>query len=418
MTCIKCKMILTIFILTLPANAQYFHANYSSSRSTALGGVFAAGFNDASATILNPAVLPKVERSQIMFDSNVSQSEISLYPDNSYSDIESEANPTLAPYIGFVWNMNSRLAGFGASISTSDRYHMKFNSGGMQRYQLKELDFNAISFDVAIGYIPVRDLSIGVRLGYRIGLSEISFYRNPFGNEPSSPREFDINWKYKFEDFSGFNSVLGLIWSPSYRFDIGLTYQPPLAYHYSTSLTVNLPEILGENEFRRSVEDLRITVPQEACMGLHWIATERIDFYFDIAWSQFSQMDPMELKVDKPVFPQIPESFEIPIDFNDCWHVHTGLEIITSELITLRFGTFYMSDFIDNQNESLILAGGSRTGITAGLGMNISRIKIDLSSGYTIMRKHQITGANLPISLQGDLESNQKFIQLGISWLL
>ncbi len=405
-----------IIIMGMPAYGQGSMFSFSSPRSIGLGGVTVTGFNDASNIILNPAALPKVDQSQIMMTLGAGQSQLDV--SSQSGDQESDSNLNIFPFVGMALDFNSRLVGAAVSVSAFDRYHVKYTETGSGRYQGTELDYTSGSIDLALGFIPTNDLAIGVRVGYLAAQTTWKRKQNALGTNPEQDPAFDADWEVSMDSTMDYIVSAGLIWTPSYRFELGLTWQPPSAHHFNGNLTVNLPEIQGGGEFKSDLKEVRITIPQEARVGFHWIASERMDLYMDAVWTQYSQVKQIDLTAKKPHDPAINKRLIIPVELNDEIRLHAGLEVLTSSLTTLRLGGFYASETRKEGYETVLMPYGNRYGVTAGLGLRFSRSKVEFGMGKSWMDDYEISGEELPFPLEGTLSGDDYFASLSFSFLI
>ncbi|MBN1354811.1 outer membrane protein transport protein [bacterium] len=409
--------LICMLIGTSTADAQFFNWDNPSSRSVALGGVETVGLGDPSEVVLNPAALTRAEQNLILTDIGFRRSRNKVISFD-FKDSISNYGYDVIPNAGIVFDMNSRLLGIGIFVSTDSSRNLDFPRGGSQRYQVESTDFWGNSLDVGIGYHPVRDLAIGVSMGYRAAFARWERSESPIKNDPESPGHLDTRWEYDFRDTAGFKAAAGMIWSPSYRFELGLSYHPPLAYHFKTDLTVELPDILGGANFKTEVEDLRVTIPQEARLGLHWITTERLDLFAEVAWTQYSQLDDIDLKNEDPHEPVVPVELNLPIDLKDCWSFHGGFEFILSDRIKLRTGAFYATETAGSGSmDSLLFPSGTRYGFSGGVCIRFVRFGMDVTSGQNRMFQENMTGSSYPFPFAGDHRVQDMFIRIGMRWL-
>lgn len=407
---------LVIMFMGVPVFGQGSMFSFSSPRSMGLGGFTVTGFDDASNIILNPAALPKVGQSQVMLTLGANQTDLDVTSDSG--DVKSNSSPTLFPFAGMVLDFNSRLVGAGISVSTFNRYHIEYPDSGSTRYQGTELDYSSGSVDLALGFIPTREFAIGVRVGYMVAQTTWNRKQNAFGTDPGLDPVFDADWEVSMDATADIFASAGVIWTPSYRFEMGLTWRPPLAHHFNGSLTVKLPDIQGGGEFKSDLKEVRITIPQETRLGFHWIATERLDLYMDAAWTQYSRVDHIDLTAKKPHAPTIPKRLIIPVKLKDEYSVHAGLEVLSSSLTTVRLGGFFASATRKSGYETALMPYGNRYGVTAGLGLRFSRSRIEIGLGKSWMTDSDITGEALPFPLEGSVAGDGYFGSMSFSFLI
>ncbi len=411
------KFIIVLLLAMAPSlRAQLFNPMYLTTRSMGLGGVEVTGFDDPSCVISNPAALTKIEQNVFSAELAASQPSVKVTSPGS-PDVDSDNNLNFSPFAGVVYSLGSRLVGVGITASVIDNYHISYPSTGPQRYQVTDFAFRTAALDVAIGYVPVRNLSIGLRVGYFANASQWERMSSPFGDTPDSLTKYDVRWKYSFYDWGGIRIAGGLIWSPSYRFDVGITYQPPLTYHLKTDADIYPPEILGGGKFHPDMGNVGLRMPQEARIGFHWVASERIDFYLDAKWTNSSRIKDIDLTVKKTHEPIVPGKLVVPSDYKDTWRINSGIEILVTNSLTLRLGGNYRSRLGNAQFESSLLPLESFWSLTTGLSYKLTRLTVDLAAGHTFYNDHEITGTELPFPLSGKMKADENTIRIGFKWL-
>jgi len=416
MRTVRLVIMVTVFLAGISVQAQMMLYSFASPRSMALGGVKTTGFTDAANMSLNPASLPKVEQSQTMITMGSILSKTTFTSNSSHLDTDSDDTLNIAPFLGVAWDMSSRLVGLGVSVSVFDSYRIRFPANGAQRYQGTELTYYSGSVDFGIGFIPSRDFAIGMKIGYLAARADWTRKQNAFGTDPDSDPTFDADWETSFSATEDFNFSVGMIWTPSYRFELGVTYRPPLAHHFDADLKVNLPEIQGNADFSSELKNIRITIPQEARIGFHWISSERLDIYMDAVWTQYSQMDSVEFTAKTYHEPGLPRKFNIPVDLKDEFRLHGGVEILASSLAIFRLGGFFATETGQPDYETAILPSGERYGVTAGTGFRYSQFAVEFAIGKSWMKDHPITGTELPFALEGNISNDDYFASLSLSF--
>lgn len=395
--------LLAVIIPAASAQAPFFTG--SSPRSMALGGVGSTGFDEPSAMHLNPAGLMDIERFSLnaglastYLDGTVDADETSSSTDDAF---------TIMPGVSGAVNLGSRLVAAGFSLNTFDYQHVSFPADAVNRYQGTEMLLYSGGFDAALGFMPIRNWAFGFKVGYMAAHAEWNRTLNPFPENPDPSVDIDV--RMDMNSTTDWNALLGVIWSPSYRFEAGLTYRPPLAYHFEPDIEVKLPEILGGTTLGSGAKELRVEIPQEIRLGFHWLASERIDLYLDAGWTNYGSLDDMEITAEDPKAPFIFEKLKIPVDMDDVWHGHVGLEYLASGLLTLRFGGFYYSAGGNEAYELSLFPQGERYGFTAGLGIHLFEWDIDLAGGQSILETRRVTGSETPFPLTAETDYTNTF---------
>ncbi len=389
-----------ICFTSMYVSAQSPLFTWASPRSMALGGVSTTGFDESATMHLNPASLVEIERFTV-------SSGISGYMSDHSVDIEGQdsidnsLSPSLAPHLTAAINFGSRLACAGISLNTFDCYRLSLPSDGSTRYQGTDLTLYSGGLDLALGFMPIRDLSFGFKLGLMGASAQWNRSISPLNNDPDPV--FDMDWELDMTAVSDYSLLAGVIWSPAYRFKAGLTYRPEMRYRFDGTISTQLPEIMGGEVIRSDCRTVTVTIPQEIRLGCHWVASERVDLYADMGWTGNSSIDTVNIKADDPKPPFIDGVTSIPMRQKDVWHGHVGAEYVASGFVTLRAGGFYYSDSGRPQYESSLIPESAHWGITSGVGFHFFEWDIDAMAGYVAYDPATITGTALSVPLAAEV---------------
>jgi long-subunit fatty acid transport protein len=403
----KCRMMILPALLWMTcqcAGAQSPMFVWSSPRSMALGGVTSTGFDEPANMHMNPASLIKIER--LTISSGLSSSLIDAEIDPvGRPAISSRFTPAMAPHVTGAINFGSRLVSAGISLNTFDSYRIRLPSDEATRFQGTDLMLYAGGLDIALGFMPIQDLSFGFKIGLLGSYAKWERRTNPFPSDPDS--DFDINWKLKMHSLSDLSVLTGVMWTPGYRFTTGLTYRPPMKYRFDSDITVGLPDIMGGANISSKTRAVSVTIPQEIKWGFHWLASERIDLYMDLGWTQYSSVDSVNIQADDPKPPYIPSVTSVPMNLKDVWHGHIGAEFMLSGFFTLRTGAFYQTESGDPDYNVSLVSRDACWGATAGFGFHFFEWDIDAAFGRIQYDSDRINGSKLPFPLSADTSVSQ-----------
>ncbi|MBN1878759.1 outer membrane protein transport protein [bacterium] len=390
-----------ICIMTTDALAQSPFFSWASPRSMALGGVSTTGFDEPATMHLNPASLVEIDRLTVSSGLAVTLLDETVTVDGQ-SPIDNRMSPAIAPNLTTAVNFGSRLISAGISLNTFDSYRLSLPSDSLTRYQGTDLTLFSGGLDVALGFMPIRDLSFGIKLGLLAATAKWNRRISPFNDDPDP--EFDMHWSLDMNALSDYSVLFGTTWSAGYRFKAGLTYRPQMRYRFDATIENELPEVMGGEVITSKIRDLSITIPQEIRLGFHWLATERMDLYMDVGWTENSKIDSITLKADDPKPPYIDATTTIPVRLKDVWHGHLGIEYMASGFFTLRAGGFYYNRSGRPEYESTMIPETAHFGVTTGVGFHFFEWDLDASAGWIDYETVTMSGTALPFPL--DAEKN------------
>jgi long-subunit fatty acid transport protein len=406
--------ILIVFLLVCAdLNAQSPPFSWASPRSMALGGVTATGFDEPANMHTNPASLFEIERFTVSAGVAGNMMRGRVKPEGG-KVVETEASPMFSPSITAGINFGARLVSAGISLNTFDAFQVRLPDDAATRYQGTNITLFSGGLDLAFGFMPFQDWAFGVKAGLMGSHSQWERRINPFPDSPDPA--FDMKWKLKMKSLSDISFLGGVLWSPSYRFKTGLTYRPQMRYDMDTEMFTSLPENMGGVTISSGTRNVRLVIPQEAKMGFHWIASERIDLYLDIGWTEYSSMESRVIRADDPKPPYIPAETTLPVRMKDVWHGHIGIEYMVSGFVTLRAGGFYYTESGQPGYGLSLVPVSAQQGITAGIGLDLFEWHIDASAGQAQYESADITGSNLPFPLTAESEYSRYFAAVSVTY--
>lgn len=379
------------------ASAQSPMFTWSSPRSIALGGVSTTGFKEPATMHLNPAALVEIERFTMSsgLAGNVHDQSITM---SDSTNTENLIQPAMAPHVTAAVNFGSRLVCAGFSLNTFDTYRMYLPGDSMARYQGTDLTLYSGGFDVALGFMPIRDLAFGFKLGLMGAKAGWNRRVSPFNNDPDP--DFDMRWNLDMETTSEYSVLVGAIWSPGYRFKLGMTYRPEMRYQFDSTIETELPDPMGGERISSGTRPVNVTIPQELRLGFHWLASERMDLYMDLGWTQNSGIDPVVIEADDPKPPYIDPKLTVPFRQDDAWHGHLGLEYMVSGFFTLRAGGFYYTGSDRPDYSNVMIPDSAHWGVTSGVGFHFFEWDIDVAGGWIDYDPISMNGSAYPAQLR------------------
>lgn len=409
----KFAVLIVVLLACADLNAQSPPFSWASPRSMALGGVTTTGFDEPANMHTNPASLFEIERFTVSTGLAGNLVRGKVEPDGAKM-VKTENNPMFSPSVTAGINFGARLVSAGISLNTFDAFQVRFPDDAATRYQGTNITLFSGGLDLAFGFMPFQDWAFGIKAGLMGSHGRWERRINPFPGSPDP--DFDMNWDLKMKSLSDFNFLGGVLWSPSYRFKTGLTYRPQMRYDMDTKIFTSLPENMGGTTISSGARNVRLIIPQEAKIGFHWIASERVDLYLDIGWTEYSSMKTRLIRADDPKPPYILAETTIPLSLKDVWHGHIGIEYMVSGFVTLRAGGFYYTDSGQPGYDLALIPVNAQQGITAGVGLDFFEWHIDASAGQARYETGSITGSKLPFPLAADSEYSRYFAAVSLTY--
>ena len=193
----------------------------------------------------------------------------------------------------------------------------------------------------------------------------------------------------------GWNGSAGLIYAPTHKVQLGLSYKSPTSIQSTGSADGNLSALLAAlnltGQFRPDFHysaRLNNTLPQTGGIGMQWEANTRLRLFFRgdlIGWN--NAFDHLALEVtrgDNADLNGLVGSDEfhdvIPLNWHNQVLFHAGAEIAATRHLTLRGGYVAGNNPVPASTLTPLTAAITRQSLAAGFGYHSGRYTLD--AGY------------------------------------
>jgi long-chain fatty acid transport protein len=275
-----------MLLLAGQAHASGFEVGENGPRALGRGGAYVAGVDEPSAVYYNPAALTRIRGPAATLNLNLVESNVTfqrapfvetpgrdpsslLYREVEFASVKNEAGFYPAPMIFAAHNFGLERWSFGAgvygppavgrmrypemtTVAPGQDPNSRSNRQGGQSYSIIEQDlllfYPSLS---AAHYIPSANLSIGLTLqaavlmvDYRVGVDGMSGPGSANQNSEERPQLFTPNeLNVRGATVTG---ILGLLWEPTDRIALGLSYRPRFRIRAPGEITVEYPPELRD----------------------------------------------------------------------------------------------------------------------------------------------------------------------------
>jgi len=239
------------------ARAGAFYLPERGARALSLGGAFIAGADDLNAQWLNPAALTRlsdgfhlyVDFGLITSDQRFDRADDPevMRKDPLYADgfptAEDEGGPFPDPSLAIATNFGLEDWMFAFGFYGPYAGTNAWDPDGPQRYSLVSLQAVELFVQLSVAWRPVKELSVGVGVQWVVTTLKqrlaISAYPGVFGW--AEQRDLEAFAQVDAADMFTPSANLGVLWSPTDMFDIGVSAQLPASIEASGELTVRKP---------------------------------------------------------------------------------------------------------------------------------------------------------------------------------
>ena len=400
------KLIIAVCGATL-ANFAFsagFGLYEASARGNALGGTLVGSTKDASAVYYNPANMTEMTNVSVMVGATM----VWLYSDINVDGVgERNMNPGIfcipSIYVTTpVWGDLHFGLGIYCENGLGTRYGDYWSlSADTVRTTLEQFTLNP---NLAYKITDWWSVAAGLKMSY------ITFYneKHPYWGAQG----YDLLSRLEGDDISigyNFGTTLRLLESEDFgRLRLGFVYRSQIKHNiegdFDIDGTVPYDTPMGAMSipYSRTGGDLhsdasaRLTLPQSLTLGLNWDSPdERWHAGLATTWTQWSSVDAINFKIparrlNAKTGMLEPNSYNLPLEWEDVWRFSVGLEHNLTEDLALRCGYVFDMDPSSDDRGTTMLPGGHRHIVGLGAGYYIWRsLRLDLGYNLVAMERSE-----------------------------
>lgn len=377
------------------------------SRAAALGGAYSANAEGPFAAYYNPAGLTQTEKPVASAGIMVMNPDLEVNDytvDNSNradlgpTDTSDKSDNLYPPHLGFAMPINSKWS-VGVAAYAPFGLHLKWEDNPAKNpmsYNAYESWYNRKVVTPTAAYKVNDQLSLG--FGVSLGRSEAGMYRNIYNLTP-----FNMNTAFETELTDSFNysANLGLMYKPTQKWSIGVTYRSQADADFEGELEVkgdqsspSFPYTI-QDEYDVSMDD--VDHPDQVQVGVRYQPYETLSLEADVVWTRWSMVDEQTLKFEdtdafiNAAYPDGEEEFER--DWENTRQVRIGVEWATTDWLTLRGGYFYDPSPIPDDTLDAQWVDADKKTYSLGAGFDITQNwTLDTVLQYTVVEQDRMIG--------------------------
>ena len=338
-------------------------------RSTGMGGAGVAAVDDTAAMIYNPAAITRIKHERIDIGLGIIRGWNRVFT-NDYNDKEKCSHKLyVAPQTGYICNLDDSpfTIGIGAFFTYGAGAEWEYVTPYFGGKRSSKSKVGILKLTPTIAYSMSPELSIGLCFDICYGQCML---KGVYG-----PAYLDIDTADNF----GYGFAIGLLYEPTNRLSLGLSYTSETYLSDLKSDSASL-EIAGVGLWH--YDDAKIVDFQQPCdlaIGIAYYLTDHLLLGFDASWQNYSDvMKELKVKLTDGTGPD--QNIVIPTGYNDVYSFYLGLDYQLTEHLSLRTGFSYDSKMIpDNRLLPLVPSVGKGYVPSIGFGYSWENYKMDVA---------------------------------------
>ncbi|MCX6565936.1 MAG: outer membrane protein transport protein [Candidatus Aminicenantes bacterium] len=402
------KITMAVFLIAAMAFAPTafgngLNLNGLGTRAVTMGGAFVGLADDFSALYWNPAGLGFIEKPTLGFNL------LDVMPSASYrfslvgGDQVAADSPTkhyLGGLGGWIQPIDDHLvagigiftpSGLGSAWNPQD---MASLSGGNRSIDWSSR-IGVFTIAPTIAYKVNDSLSLGAQLNISYGFFNLNTYAGYI--YLSSGTVIDLGQYEETLSGWGFGATLGVLYKPSDKISLGLTYRTAATIKFSGKANIFMFEYLGyskESEIERPV-----TWPSWLAAGVAVKPTDRLTITADVQFTNWKKLDVLETTYQDPFWSLLMTAAgntERELYWENKLQLRVGAEYVFCRDWAVRAGFYNDPSPAPDRTMNILLPSFGYSGLTLGFGRMAGNLQIDFGLELLLGRERTIaaTAAN------------------------
>ena len=361
-----------MFFFIVIADAQGSTWNSPSGwggRSTGMGSAGVAAVDDTAAMLYNPAAISRIKDERFDIGLGIIRGWNRIFTNNFNNNEKCSHKLYYVPQTGYVCNIQDSpfSMGIGAFFTYGAGAEWELNSPYFNGIRSAKSKVGILKVTPTVAYSFSPELSIG--LSFNICYSQCML-KGPYG-----PAYLEIDTADSF----GYGFAFGLLFEPTDRLSVGLSYTSETYLSDLNSDSATL-EIAGTGLWH--YDGARIIDSQQPCKvaaGIAYLLTDHLLLAFAASWQNYSSvMKELKIRLSDGTGPD--QTIVIPTAYNDVYSLCLGLDFKINNEFSLRAGFIYDNKMIpDNRLFPLIPSVGKGYAPSIGIGYSWESHKIDVA---------------------------------------
>lgn len=327
-----------------------------------------------------------------------------------------------------------------------------------QRYLLVSSESLIVLPTLSVGFAVTPELSVGA--GFIWGVASVDVVNFSEATSSTGGDNFDahqdLRARLRAEDLFVPGFVLGGLWSPASRFDVGASFRWQDAIRSRAHLTIESRywESAGRpNETPCAANEppdcnvtdeedagtFKLALPMEARLGVRYhhpraaaarpradegrrvrdpMSEDLFDLELDLTWSNNSALDAVEVRFKEGIPVRgtdvgfVPQNADIPHGWRDVLGVRVGGDVVVlPSLLAFRAGGFYETKGQDDEYLNLDFHVGWRAGMAAGATVRLGPVDVSVAYQHTLFGSLDNGGEGAVKALSGDASTGFRSVQ-------
>ncbi len=385
------KLTFTMLILVLVTGnilGGGFQVNEHGSRSSGMGGAFAAIANDPSAIFFNPAGILQLRGTNIMLGTKLIMPQASFRgPSPSIQPWKTESQVFTPSHFYITHSFNEDLA-VGLGFNNPYGLGTTWDDNWVGRFVAVNTRLRTFNFTPVVAYKITDNIMVSAGLIY--SYADVIITRksdlSPFQGEASVELEGD--------EKAAFGYTAGILIKATDEFTIGAALRSNVNYEFSGTATTTGPSQVAAQLPNGDIT-ATLTTPLNLTVGLGYQFSPEFTASADFQYVNWSSFDSLKVNFVDPKYSDLAS----PREYKNCYIARLGFQYNYDESLDLRAGVLYDNAPTPSDRMEPSLPDNDRIGISLGLGYKLTEsLTVDFSYLYLRVLERTITDSKVNYS--------------------
>lgn len=375
-----CKVIVLIGIFFFTISNAYgsgFAIYTQSASSLGQSAATIAHTEDASAIFFNPALINKLDGTQIQIGTTL------MFPSRKFISESGrtykEESNLYYPSTFYLTHKFNKKVSVGLGIFSPFGLGTKWPNDWEGRYITTKADMKSYNIN------PVISLQITPNIAVAGGLNFL-FLNTTLEKKLNFSPLPDGTQKLK-GDGTGFGCNFGVAIDLSKDISIGASYRSKIKVDIDGTITHHLPSPLLAPLFPDTDGKVDLTLPAQFHFGIYYKGLEPLTFEIAMRWEEWSSYKELKIDLNRPVAGYT--TFITPKNWKDTYSINIGAKYQLNESLSLLAGYLYSGNPVPDSTFEPSLPDANTHLFTAGMSIKQKKFNFDLAYAYQKLQKRK-----------------------------
>lgn len=351
------------------AHSSGFAIYTQGASSLGQGAATIAHSDDPSAIFFNPALINKLEATQIQLGTTL------LFPKRKFEGISGESFKTRSdmfyPSTFYITHKFNDKVSAGIGVFNPFGLATEWPDDWVGRYITTKAEMTTYNINPVVSLQLTPEISVAAGLNFLMLDATLE--------KKINLSILDGNQKFK-GDGNGVGYNLGILIEPHKDISIGASYRSKI--HVDIDGRVihkNIPDAVS-NLFPNTKGKTDITLPAQAHLGICYKGFNPLTLEVAMRWEGWSSYDRLRIKFTNPILSQ--SQLDDPKNWKDTYSANIGAKYQLNDSIALLAGYLYSGNPVPDKTFEPSIPDANAHLYTLGTSIKHRKFKFDLAYGY------------------------------------